>query len=139
MKKKRIGIILTIMLLLIAGILVFKYMQRTTYTLKLPKVEDVKSIVLNNENRREVITDVEEIEDIIYVLDGNGRASEKESTNDSPVNIEQLIKLEFNFKDGGTSIAYSYANDGGYYFEQPYNGIYQISGDDYNSIEKYSK
>ena len=23
-----------------------------------------------------------------------------------------------------------------YYIEQPYNGIYQISGDEYNSIEK---
>lgn len=139
MEKKRIGIISTIILVLIASVLVLKYVQRTTYTLNLPKVEDVKSIVLNNENKREIIADIEEMKEIIYVLEGNGRITEKESINDSPVNTEQVIKLEFNFKEGGTSIAYSYANDSGCYFEQPYNGIYQISGDEYNSIEKYFK
>ena len=35
-----------------------------------------------------------------------------------------------------SSTAYPALEAMSYYIEQPYNGIYQISGDEYNSIEK---
>lgn len=51
--------------------------------------------------------------------------------------MEDPIKLEFYFENTGTSVIYMYIKDDRYYIEQPYNGIYQITYDEYNSIAKY--
>ena len=85
------------------------------------------------------ITDLQEIEDIIYVLDGDGRTTKKESINDYPVGIKEPIKVELKSDNKKDSIAviYIYEDNSLYYLEQPYNGIYQMSGDEYNGIVKY--
>ena len=85
------------------------------------------------------ITDLQEIEDIIYVLDGDGRTTQKESINDYPVGIKEPIKVELKSDNKKDSIAviYIYEDNSLYYLEQPYNGIYQMSGDEYNGIVKY--
>lgn len=57
--------------------------------------------------------------------------------NDFPVNAENPIKIEFCQVRGGSSVLYIYVRNNRYYIEQPYNGIYQISGDEYNSVAKY--
>ena len=46
------------------------------------------------------------------------------------------IKVDFHFIEAGVSTIFVYKKNNSYYIEQPYNGIYQISGDEYNSIEK---
>lgn len=135
-KRKVIGVIVIIGLLLIGCAVAF-FMNRTTYTLNLPEADDLKSISLSNPNKEEEVTDIKEIEDMLYVLKENGRTTKKESINDSPVNTEEPIKVELNLKKEGSSVVYIYEDDGKYYLEQPYNGIYQISGDEYNDIAKY--
>ena len=52
------------------------------------------------------------------------------------VNIDDEIKVDFHFIEAGVSTIFVYKKNNSYYIEQPYNGIYQISGDEYNSIEK---
>ena len=51
------------------------------------------------------------------------------------------IKVDMKFWKGGAATLFVYqrssARDGEYFIEQPYNGIYEISGDEYNAIEKY--
>ena len=84
-----------------------------------------------------VLPMLDQIKDLIYVLEGNGRTTKRESINDFPVNAETPIKIEFCFARGGSSVLYAYAQENRYYIEQPYNGIYQISGDEYNSVAKY--
>lgn len=56
---------------------------------------------------------------------------------DYPVNAENIMKFELQFKEQGTSTLFVYMKKDKYYIEQPYNGIYRISGDEYNSIQKY--
>ena len=82
---------------------------------------------------------MQEIEDIIYVLAGDRRTTKKESINDYPFGIEEPIKVELKSGNKKDSIAviYIYEDNSRYYLEQPYNGIYQISGDEYNGIAKY--
>ena len=54
-------------------------------------------------------------------------------------NIEDELKVDFNFIEAGVSTIFVYKKNNSYYIEQPYNGIYQISGDEYNSIEKLDR
>ena len=79
---------------------------------------------------------MEEMKDILYVLNGTKRVTKNESIQDAPVNIDGEIKVDFHFIEAGVSTIFVYKKNNSYYIEQPYNGIYQISGDEYNSIEK---
>lgn len=142
MKRKRFIVVIVVFVLVFGGGFYFVKKMMTPqnpYTLNISKAADLQSISISKESVQTEITDMQEIEDMIFVLDGNGRTTKKESVNDNPVDVEQFIKLELrsrNEKDT-LSVMYLYEENGRYYLEQPYNGIYQISGDEYNGISKY--
>ena len=105
----------------------------------MPQQEELSSIIIkSNTNSTEVI-DSEEINDIIYALSesGNGRTTKEKSIQDYPVNSDNILQVDFIFKESGASRLFVYMKNDNYYLEQPYNGIYRISGDEYNSIEKF--
>ena len=130
-------IIFLILLFFITFILIVS--NKRNYELNLPKQEKLKSITIETQANQKEIIDTQEIQDIIYILNnsGKGRNTKQESINDFPVNTEKIITVKFNFEEEGTSIIFVYIRNDNYYIEQPYNGIYKISGDEYNSIEKY--
>ena len=136
-RQKSIRIIAIIIFLTVIAMVFFLLMNKETYSLNLPKTEEVTRIMISTDTVKKEVTSIEEIKDIIYVLEGNERTTKKESINDSPVNAETPIKIEFHFQQSGGSILYIYTQRNQYYLEQPYNGIYPISGDEYNSIAKY--
>ncbi len=136
-RKKTIWILIVVLILDVIGIVFFFQMHRRTYSLDLPQAETLGNVVISTDTTKEEITDREKIKDLIYVLEGNGRTTRRESINDFPVNAETPIKIEFCFARGGSSVLYAYTQENRYYIEQPYNGIYQISGDEYNSAAKY--
>lgn len=68
---------------------------------------------------------------------GVKRITETESIQDSPVNVYNEIKINFYSDKENISTLFVYKRNFKYYIEQPYNGIYKISADEYNSIEKY--
>lgn len=68
---------------------------------------------------------------------GIKRITETESIQDSPVNVDNEIKINFYFDEENCSTVFVYKKNFKYYIEQPYNGIYRISADEYNAIEKY--
>lgn len=130
---KRKILIIAIVALVLGGVFYIVKKMLTAenlYTFNISKTDGLKSILL---------TDLQEIEDIIYVLDGDGRTTKKESINDYPVGIKEPIKVELKSDNKKDSIAviYIYEYNSLYYLEQPYNGIYQMSGDEYNGIVKY--
>ena len=62
-----------------------------------------------------------------------------ESVNDTPNNVNgnfTRIVLTDNSKNVTTLFAYE-ANDGNYYIEKPYEGIYQISVKEYEVLNQY--
>ena len=120
-------------------IFVIAGMYRRSYELTLPEQEKLKQITLESGEKRAEITDLEEIKEVIYVLSGGdkGRTTNEESINDAPVNADVLIMVNFYFKEQGVSTLFVYQRGGRYYIEQPYDGVYRISGDEYNAIEKY--
>ena len=139
---KRKILIIAIVALVLGGVFYIVKKMLTAeniYTFNISKTDGLKSILLSKGTVQKKITDLQEIEDIIYVLDGDGRTTKKESINDYPVGIKEPIKVELKSDNKKDSIAviYIYEDNSLYYLEQPYNGIYQMSGDEYNGIVKY--
>lgn len=139
MKKRDIIVILLIVIVLIGIIvgLLYHFRDRKTYTLTLPQLENLKSISLKQSVNEKVISNHEEMKDVLEVINGTKRITQKESIQDEPVNVENEIKVDFNFVEEGTSTIFIYKKNNNYYIEQPYNGVYRISADEYNSVEKY--
>ena len=136
--KKKVKIALLVLFIALFMVMI-GIMYPRNYALTIPQAETLKSIFLESQEQQEEITDITKIHDIIYVLSnsGKGRNTKKESISDSPVNANTVIKIAFQFAEGGTSIIFVYQKDNHYYIEQPYNGIYRISEDEYHSIETY--
>ena len=128
-----LGIIVLVVLMI--GVF-YHFRVRRTYTLNLPKLEKLESISLKQNEKNVIIDDKEKMQDILYILNGTKRVTKNESVQDVPININNEIQIECNFIETGKSIIFVYNKNNSYYIEQPYNGIYQISGDEYNSIEK---
>lgn len=130
--------------ILLCGILTFTLtgcFNKRNYELTIPKEEDLKSISFEKNDKKTEISSSEDIKDIIDLLNGSdkGRTTNEESIQDYPVNAEDVIKIEFNFKEKGNTILFIYKKNGKMFVESPYNGIYKIKEDEYNSIEKYIK
>ena len=121
----------------ILGIVCHNKINKSKYALNLPVSEDLFSIVLEQNEKETEIKESEKIKDILNALNAVKRTTSKQSIQDSPVNVDNEIKVDFNFKEEGTSTVFVYEKNDKYYIEQPYNGIYRISPDEYNSIEKY--
>lgn len=134
----------TLFAILVCGALVLGLTgcgSKKEYTLTLPKEENIESVFFEKDNNKKEVKDTEEIKDIIYVLSGSGkgRTTNEKSVQDYPVNAEDIIKIEFNLKDEKQSTLFVYKKNGKMYIETPYNGIYRINGDEYNSMEKYTR
>ena len=139
MNKKVLIYILVLFMCIgaILGIYCYNKLNKTSYCLNLPVIEELSNITLKQNEKSIVINDIDEIKDIIDVLNGVKRVTKQESIQDAPVNVDDEIKVDFEFKESGISTVFVYEKNDEYYIEQAYNGIYRISPDEYNSIEKY--
>ncbi len=131
--------VLIVILLIVA--IAYQNRDRRTYELNLPQVEDLSKIELKRNEMSVGIYKTEEIKDIINVLSGVKRITKTESIQDSPVNVNDKIQVDFILSEDiihkAVSTIFLYEKNERYYIEQPYNGIYQISADEYNSIKVY--
>ena len=121
----------------VLGILYFNKINKYSYTLNIPSDDSVYSINLEQNGKRIEVSEQDKIKDIIYVISEVKRTTTNESIQDSPINVENEIKIDFEYEENKTSTVFVYKKNGKYFVEQPYNGIYRISPDEYNSIEKY--
>jgi len=139
MKKKIIIYIFVLFLCIgaVVGIYCYRKLNQTTYCLNLPTIDDISNTTLEQNAKGITINDIEEIKEIIEVLNAVKRVTNQKSIQDIPVNVEDEIRIDFELKDGKKSTVYVYKKNNKYYIEQAYNGIYRISADEYNAIEKY--
>ena len=121
----------------VLGILYFNKINKYSYTLNIPSDDSVYSINLEQNGKRIEVSEQDKIKDIIYIISEVKRTTTNESIQDSPINVENEIKIDFEYEENKTSTVFVYKKNGKYFIEQPYNGIYRISPDEYNSIEKY--
>lgn len=127
---------LTVLLASFAG---FFSIHSRAYHLNLPSPDALSALTLVQQDGEERVLLDGDAEDMLQTLTGNGRTTRTESIQDAPVNVDGWIKVDFNFRSGGASTLFVYQKAGKCYLEQPYNGVYRISGDEYNSIEKFMR
>ena len=139
MKKGKMIFIIILLVYVggVLGILYFNKINKSSYTLNIPSDDSVYSINLEQNGKRIEVSEQDKIKDIIYIISEVKRTTTNESIQDSPINVENEIKIDFEYEENKTSTVFVYKKNGKYFIEQPYNGIYRISPDEYNSIEKY--
>ena len=110
------------------------------YEINLFELEEISSITIDTlaqyDNKKE-FKDEETIEQI-YEVFANKKTS-IESVNDIPVNPDILYFVKFKNNSENYKSAYIYKKDNLYYIEQPHNGIYQVTEDEYTRIERIIK
>lgn len=132
--KKEIFTIVDIVLIFIMLVCLFYCAKnKKIYELKLPNAEILSSITLE-ENTKKILDEQEKMQEVLNILNSVNRVTKEESVQDAPVNAINVITINFNFKEAGSSIVFVYKKKKKFYIEQPYNGIYEISENEYNSI-----
>ena len=110
------------------------------YAINLFELEEISSITIDTlaqyDNEKE-FKDEETIEELYEVF--ADKKTSIESVNDIPVNPDILYFVKLKNNSGNYKSAYIYKKDNQYYIEQPYNGIYQVTEDEYTKIEKIIK
>lgn len=139
MKVKNIVILIVFILVILIFTLCFAIINKPKYNLKLPEINDVSSISVTLNDNEVKLDKEEDITSIITTLMSNGRTTKIESIQDFPVNASNVITIKTYHKSSGNSTLFVYERKGNYYLEQPYNGIYEISSDEYNSILNFTK
>lgn len=138
MSKKQVIIFIIVLCMCIgavAGIYCYNKLNKTEYTLKIPQTNLFSSITLEqNGNTRTIETD-ENMQSVITKLTGSGRITKQESIQDIPTDMEESIAITFN--SGEKTTIYVYKKADGYYIEQSYNGIYEITKEEYDGINKF--
>lgn len=134
MKKKNIVfIMLGIILVMVIVVVCLLSLNKTEYTLILPK--EANSITLRQNDDARTIEYSENIQNIMNKLTGMERTTYEKSVQDTPTNTEDEITIIFD--DDKASTVFVYKKKNKYYIEQPHNGIYGITEEEYNDINKF--
>lgn len=137
MKKKSIVfIIIGIILVAVIAVVCCLSMDKTLYTLNLPQnVDNYSSITLEQNGGSRTIETTENMQNIITKLVGTERTTYEESIQDAPAGMEEKMTITFNSEKIYTLFVYKKKDK--YYIEQPYNGVYEITQDEYDDINKF--
>lgn len=135
-KNKIVSILVVLFVLCaIGGIIWYKLETRQVYIPDIPNSHNLSSISYELESGSETVMTEEEMDKIlngIYALNLNTKSV---SVQDYPTDAENLVSIRLYYKEEDTvGNFYIYKRKDKYYFEEPYNGIYKISEEDYNYI-----
>ena len=138
-KNKKVIILIVILVCtgVVLGILYYNDTKKCSYILNLPLDDSVYSINMEQEDKVVMIDEQEKIKDIMFVIINVKGTTTSKSVQDSPVNAENVIKINIEYSESNILTLFIYKKKNKYFIEQPYNGIYIISFDEYYSIEKY--
>ena len=109
-----------------------KYILEGDTSDDIENISRIASQKSNTETKIE-ITSKEIVEDVINYITKEEKTTKKASVSDIPQVEEYYI---VNFK-GTEQVMYLYTKSDKYYIEKPYDGIYEITQEEYNNILKY--
>ncbi len=110
------------------------------YTLNIGKLEEISNITIDTLAKEDNIKEFSyknSINEIYNIF--SEKTTNVESVNDNPSNPDILYFIKFNNSKDESNSAYVYKKRNKYYIEQPYNGIYKITEEEYKTIEKIVK
>ena len=139
-KKVKIGIIIGI-ILLFSLIVIKVYVENTTFVPYITDINNIDYILVEDiDNEKEYKLDKDNTKIVFNII--SNLKSKKSSNSDKINNDSYLISFVLK-KEENTNTpllgGYLYKNNNKYYFEQPYNGIFELNESDYNKIIKIIK
>lgn len=139
MKKENLKFVIVFFICIgvLLFILCFNKTNKYFYTLNIPSDDSVYNINMEQSGKKIEVNKKDKIKDVIYIIVKVKRTTTNESIQDSPINVDNVIKIDFEYGEDKTTTVFVYKKKDKYFIEQPYNGIYKISQYEYNSIEKY--
>lgn len=97
----------------------------------LPDRDDIANISVVIDGETIYHEDSAWIDSVMFGI-ADAEPTSKESVQDVP-QVDDYIKLDIQLY-GGVSTVFAYEEDGKYYIEQPYQGIYELDSDTYTLI-----
>lgn len=94
----------------------------------LPETREIVSVDVTAGDQTVQHTDEAWISEMVTALSG-AEPTGRESVQDVP-QAEELVRLDLRLGSGASTL-FAYQEDGHFYVEQPYQGIYQITGEQY--------
>ena len=120
------------------------YTENGTFKLNLTNIDDVVKVGINTgtqDNNYFEYSDKNIIKEIHNIF--SGLETEEVSKTYNPIEFEEMYAVMFYNDESENAITDTsldvYMKDNKYYVEQRYNGIYEITEDDFNLIKSYTK
>ncbi len=110
--------------------------HRHSYALDIPA--EISKIEIQGSKGTVLLTQTEDIDALRNIICPVKRVTHEESVHDAPINAEDVIMIDFYTDEGKTNKrVFVYERNSKCYIEQPYNGIYQISQEEFEKIGSY--
>lgn len=107
------------------------------YELELLDAGAVENVFLKrNSDSPIVISSKDDVENILSILEKTEPTTESGGIG-IPVRVENIINVDFTSKENVICRLFLYEDGGKYFIEQTDNGVYTISKEDYDLIDKY--
>lgn len=123
----------TLLSLCLACILSLAACGKNTTPITLPQVSDIISVDITVGENTINHADENWISEMISKI-SNSEPTKKDSVQDVP-QVDNYIKIDIQFEKG-TSTLFVYEDNGKYYVEQPYQGIYEIDSQLYEQLQE---
>jgi hypothetical protein len=136
MKSRVVGFIIFLFVILVFGVLVwYKLENREVYILDIPNSHNLSSISYELESGIVTVMTEEEMDKVLNGIYDLNLSTQSVSVQDYPTEAEHLVAIRFYYKEeDSVGNFYIYKRKDKYYLEEPYNGVYKISEEDYNYI-----
>ena len=107
-KKVIILIVIFVCTSVVLGILYYNETKKYSYTLNLPLDDSVYSINMEQEDKAVMIAEQEKIKDIMFVISKVNGTTTSKSVQDSPVNAENVIKINIEYSESNILTLFIY-------------------------------
>ena len=134
-KNKLVSVLLVIFIICaIGGIVWYKLATRQVFVPDIPNSYNLSSISYELPTGIITVAEEEKMDKILNGLHDLDLSTQSVSVQDVPTDVENIVYIRLYYKEDAVGNFYIYSKNDKYYFEEPYNGIYKITEDDYNYI-----
>lgn len=129
------GLIVLFVIVAVAGLVWYKLETRQEYILDIPNSYNLSSISYELESGSVTVMTEEEMDRVLNGIYDLNLSTKSVSVQDFPTDVEHLVAIRFYYKEEDTvGNIYIYKKKDKYYLEEPYNGVYKITEENYNYI-----
>jgi len=128
MQKRKLIFIIVLLVCVstILGVLYFNKVYKSSYVLNIPSEGNVYNISLEQSGKRTQVNEQDKINDIINIVGGVKRTTTNESVQDSPINVENEIKIDFEYDENKTSTLFVYKKKDNFWDDANPEGINKV-------------